>query len=329
MHAGQTETSKSKCTFLAGFLTNASQTQALQAQRNLLPSRPAEIVDSKSLLYTNIAASERGFKLQFLEGAAWNKHEITLFIANTTAGLCLLILSRAERDSPWQRALHFWYVFLNGSSVLRCGATWTAVVLMEPVSNFSCCCKWKLSGPNVPRGQERTEGTHWLPNRENVSVPSISTVGLPSEAARLSAGFPSSSDWASDGEQKHISLILPGPQRLVGLLKNCSIRQWIEDVKGNKTSRSKQASRTNSSVSCWTAETSLWFCMIEVHRSAGRPRITPPVWCPACRPRCGPQRWGSSGSTGAWSHRLWVCSATEGCRCRSRTLEGRLCLEGD
>lgn len=57
-----------------------------------------------------------------------------------------------------------------------------------------------------------------------------------------------------------------------------------------------------------------------------RLRVILPVWSQVCRRQCGPQRWGSSGSTGAWSRRLWVCSATEGCRYHSRTLEGRLCL---
>lgn len=44
-----------------------------------------------------------------------------------------------------------------------------------------------------------------------------------------------------------------------------------------------------------------------------------PVWCPACRPGSGPQRWAPSESTAAWSRRLGVCSATERRRCRSKT----------
>lgn len=52
-----------------------------------------------------------------------------------------------------------------------------------------------------------------------------------------------------------------------------------------------------------------------------------PVWCLVCRQQCGPRRWGSSGSTAAWSRRLWAGSATGGCRCRSRTPEGRPFLE--
>lgn len=52
-----------------------------------------------------------------------------------------------------------------------------------------------------------------------------------------------------------------------------------------------------------------------------------PVWNLICRLRCGRQHWDSSGSTGAWSCRFWVCSATRGCRCHSKTLEDTPCLE--
>ena len=48
-----------------------------------------------------------------------------------------------------------------------------------------------------------------------------------------------------------------------------------------------------------------------------------PVWCRVCRPGSGPQRWAPSVSTGAWSRRPGVGSATERYRCRSRTLECR------
>lgn len=51
-----------------------------------------------------------------------------------------------------------------------------------------------------------------------------------------------------------------------------------------------------------------------------------PALCRVCRPGFDPQRSAPSESTAAWSRRLAACSATERCRCRSKTLEGWLFL---